>query len=203
MDFGVARNCKSDVTKLCSTKTGEGHGKGAVLKCLVESHTQVGSGNCASEVSRAVRMALWQYRKGAAMTLACDEDASTCPSSVAVGVIGRCLSKKAANNEVLTDGCKALISVAAPRDSKDIFGGAMEGQGVLEKVAELEKQMGMKASLVSVDKKGNSLITLTGWVALASIFALVIVLVAGIVYFYRKYTGQDKPYTLVVKGGDM
>lgn len=54
---------------------------------------QVSEGNCANEVSRAVRMALWQYRKGAAMTAVCDEDAATCqpPSGRtlrSVGVVG-------------------------------------------------------------------------------------------------------------------
>jgi len=205
MDFGVAKNCQADVQKLCKDKVGAGHGKGAVLKCLVENHPQVSAGDCSVEVSRAVRMALWQYRKGAAMTLACDADAATCIGKGAgsVGIIGRCLSKKLANNEEMTDGCKALVTIAAPKDSKDIFDGALSGSGVLEKVAELEKQVGLKAALVSTDKKGSSVITLTGWVAIASMGALFVVIMGALVYAYRKYTGQDKPYTLVVKGGDM
>lgn len=205
MDFGVAKNCQADVQKLCKDKVGAGHGKGAVLKCLVENHPQISAGDCAVEVSRAVRMALWQYRKGAAMTMACDADAATCTGKGpgAVGIIGRCLSKKLANNEEMSDGCKNLVTIAAPKDSKDIFDGALSGSGVLEKVAELEKQVGLKAALVSTDKSGVSVITLTGWVAIASMGALFVVVVGGIVFAYRKYTGQDKPYTLVVKGGDM
>lgn len=43
MDYGVAHNCQADVDKLCKDKQGEGHGRGAVLKCLVEKHSQVHS----------------------------------------------------------------------------------------------------------------------------------------------------------------
>lgn len=207
MDFGVAKNCKEDTKKMCSDKLGVGHGKGAVLKCLVEHHAQISDGNCASEVSRAVRMALWQYRKGSAMTAACDEDAATCqpPSGKtlkSVGVVGRCLSKKVAEDQKLTPGCKSIVSIAAPKDSKQLFDGTIAGISVLEKITSLEKSVGMKGTLVET-KGGNSMVTLTGWIALASIGALIVVIVGGIFWLYRKYTGKDRPYTLVVKGGDV
>jgi len=167
MDYGVAHNCKADVAKLCADKEGEGHGQGAVLKCLVEKYNQVTEGNCANEVSRAVRMSLWQYRKGAAMTAVCDEDAATCQPPAgktlrSVGVAGRCLSQKVADNQALSSGCKSLVTIAAPKDAKQIFEGALAGVSILEKVAALEKQAGMKGTLVDSEESGISMITLTG-----------------------------------------
>lgn len=50
--------------------------------------------------------------------------------------------------------------------------------------------------------KAGSFVTLTGWAALLSIASLVLVLVAGAYYGYKKATGQDQPYTLVIKGGE-
>jgi len=208
MDYGVAHNCKPDVEKLCSDKKGSGHGKGAVLKCLVEKYNQVSEGNCATEVSRAVRMALWQYRKGAAMTAVCDDDAAQCQPQAgktlrSVGVVGRCLSKKLADGAALSDGCKSVVNIAAPKDPSEMFSGALAGVSILEKVAALERSAGMKGTLVDDDKKGMSMITLTGWVALASMGSLILVVIGAIVFCYRKYTGKDRPYTLVVKGGDV
>ena len=46
------------------------------------------------------------------------------------------------------------------------------------------------------------MLKVTGWMALASIAALVLVVIGGGYYAYKKYTGQDQPYTLVIKGGD-
>lgn len=207
MDYGVAHNCKADVTKLCPDKVGEGHGKGAVLKCLVEKFPRVSEGNCANEVSRAVRMSLWQYRKGSAMTAVCDEDAAKCTPPAgktlrSVGVVGRCLSKKVVDKGPMTDGCKAVVTIAAPKDAKQMFEGALNGVSILEKVAELEKNAGITGTLTE-SNAGSSMITITGWVALASMGALILVLVAGVITCYRKYTGKDRPYTLVVKGGDV
>jgi len=207
MDYGVAHNCKTDVAKLCPDKVGEGHGKGAVLKCLVEKFPRVTEGNCANEVSRAVRMSLWQYRKGSAMTAVCDEDAAKCTPPAgktlrSVGVVGRCLSKKVVDKGTMTDGCKAVVTIAAPKDAKQMFEGALNGVSILEKVAELEKNAGITGTLTE-KQAGSSMITITGWVALASMGALIMVLVTGVIMCYRKYTGKDRPYTLVVKGGDV
>ena len=42
-----------------------------------------------------------------------------------------------------------------------------------------------------------------GWVALAALGALITVIVAAIVFAYRRYTGLDQPYTIVTKQGDV
>jgi len=51
--------------------------------------------------------------------------------------------------------------------------------------------------------RGAGIITLTGWVALAALVSLVVVVVGGIVFAYRKFAGLDKPYTIVTKQGDV
>lgn len=41
---------------------GQAHGNAAVLKCLVKVYSKLADG-CQREMSRAVRMALWEYKK--------------------------------------------------------------------------------------------------------------------------------------------
>ena len=44
-----------------------------MLKCLVRTYSGVAE-DCQREMSRAVRMALWEFRPGAALTSICDAD---------------------------------------------------------------------------------------------------------------------------------
>lgn len=207
LDFGVRSACKITVDKLCSSVKGSGHGKAAVLKCLVEKHAAIAESQCANEISRATRMAIWQYRKGAALTQTCDADVDKFCKGVStstVGAIGRCLAKQVTDNADLTTTCKKLVMLAAPKDAKSLFDGEMTTAAVVSKVEEIEKKAGLTAALIKKDKDtGSSMVTLTGWIALVSIAALIVVIIGAVVYTYRKYTGQDKPYTLVVKGGDV
>ena len=69
---------------------------------------------------------------------------------------------------------------------------------LLSKISKLDTA----GTFVKKEGKAGSLVTLTGWAALLSIGALVLVIVAGAYYGYKKATGQDQPYTLVIKGGD-
>ena len=46
---------------------GKAHGHAEVLKCLVTKYNNITDG-CQLEMSRAVRMALWEYRPSAALT---------------------------------------------------------------------------------------------------------------------------------------
>mmetsp|Transcript_4821 Transcript_4821/g.5620 ORF Transcript_4821/g.5620 Transcript_4821/m.5620 type:complete len:974 (+) Transcript_4821:66-2987(+) len=69
-----------------------------------------------------------------------------------------------------------------------------------------DRQKGLKEELAkSRAARSEQGVTVTGWVALAGIGALVVCIVGGFVYLYRKFTGQDKvgQYTMVVKGGDI
>ena len=64
---------------------GQAHGNAEVLKCLVRTYSKLADG-CQREMSRAVRMALWEYKKGAALTGWCDADVDaipTCQTAVA------------------------------------------------------------------------------------------------------------------------
>jgi len=211
LDFGIKKSCQKVVNKLCAEAKSPGHGKAAVLKCLVAKHDQMAAmGNvaCSNEVSRAVRMALWNYRKGAALTTACDIDVtSSCPDADEreIGSYGRCLARLVAEDKPMSDSCHMIVNIAAPKDAKQMFDDEMTTSYVVSKVEEIERAATLNNAFVETNPAtGNNMVTLTGWVALAAVTALVIVIVGGAVFAYRKYTGSDKSgYTLVVKGGDV
>ena len=46
---------------------GKAHGHAEVLKCLVKNYKTLND-TCQTEMSRAVRMALWEYQRGMALT---------------------------------------------------------------------------------------------------------------------------------------
>jgi hypothetical protein len=151
-------------------------------------------------------MALLQYREGASMTQVCDSDVTSycvpqLPSGKTVrspGVVGNCLSKNANN---LTETCKKLVDIAAPADANKEFESGLASISIMKKISQIAGNT--QGALINDEKTGMAAITITGWVAMASVAALVVVIIGGAYYGYRKMTGQDKPYTLVVKGGDM
>jgi hypothetical protein len=78
-DGGVATGCKSDIQALCAEQASQLRGNATVLKCLVENFKQTGE-SCQMELSRAVRLALWNFKAGAGLTDVCDNDvAQQCP----------------------------------------------------------------------------------------------------------------------------
>ena len=178
-----------------------------MLKCLAKNSATIAEG-CSRELSRAVRMTLWQYRKGQALTKSCDNDVEKlCADQkkngyYGIGVAGRCLANALSTGKALDGECKNLVELAAPKDAKAMFDGSMTAAAVVSKVAEIEKAAGMKGTLVNPGGKGASMVTLTGWIALASIASLIVVIVGLGIWGYRKYTGRDKPYTMVMKSGD-
>jgi len=202
MDYGVSKQCKQDVKKVCASAMSK-HGGGEVLKCLAQNHDSLSSSDCQTEVARATKMALWQYRKGAAMTEECDEDAQTlCAgdfpdgSSVATKKLGQCMTEK--SSTITNAVCKKLVEISASHEENADFEKALASVSILDKI----KKIDTSAPLLDTKKDGLSIITLTGWVALASVAALVLVIGGGAYYAYRKFTGTDQPYTLVIKGGD-
>ena len=84
-----------------------------------------------------------------------------------------------------------------------MFDSSMTAAAIAEKVADLQKAAGIKTQLVNPYGRGTSFVTLTGWVALAAVAALFIVVVGGMVFGYRKWAGLDKEYTIVTKEGDV
>ena len=108
-----------------------------------------------------------------------------------------------------------------------LFDSSMNSAAIAQKMLELQKAAGITSPLVNPEGSGASFITLTGiaqhvfaelcklnsasadscagagWVALAALGALITVIVAAIVFAYRRYTGLDQPYTIVTKQGDV
>ncbi|KAK9816541.1 hypothetical protein WJX72_001742 [[Myrmecia] bisecta] len=126
LDYGVSAACEPDVSQRCAAEKGKAHGNAEVLKCLVNSFSSISEG-CQREMSRAVRMALWEYKKGGALTGMCDADVgSICGKATrnpknhgiwSIGAVGRCLSKQLAEDKPLEPACRALVAVAAPEES--------------------------------------------------------------------------------------
>ena len=70
---------QADVDAYCADAKNKLRGNATVLKCLVDNFRSV-SEPCQTEMSRAVRIALWDYKPGAGLTLACDQDVTNqCP----------------------------------------------------------------------------------------------------------------------------
>lgn len=68
-------------------------------------------------------MAFWDYKPETRLTMPCDSDVQKlCPNPqrkqgvFSIGVVTRCLSKQLASSLPLSDGCRRLVSVAAPKD---------------------------------------------------------------------------------------
>jgi Golgi apparatus protein 1 len=216
LDYGVRSSCAAEVSSLCADAKRGGHGKAPVLKCLAANVPSMANKACQAEVSRALRMALWQYRPNSALTDVCDADiAERCPdegANVAVGSVGRCLARLLANATAsgvpagVSAECEKLVTFAVPRSPKEMFDEDMNSAALASKLAELQAAAtaGLAKTLVRTDAAtGSSAVTLTGWVALLAVGSLVMVVVGAAVFAYRKFMGLDRPYTLVVKGGDV
>lgn len=57
--------CKADVETYCAEAKTKLRGNAEVLKCLVDNFKSVAEA-CQTEMSRAVRLALWDYKVGKA-----------------------------------------------------------------------------------------------------------------------------------------
>lgn len=209
-DIGVFSSCGDDVETYCKDARSKLRGNATVLKCLVENFRQI-SEQCQTEMSRAVRLALWDYKAGAALTAACDNDVGKlCPKGsrsktgavFTIGVVGRCLSKTLVEGKSLQSKCRDLVLVAAPKDARAYFEYPESTSVLVQKIAQMQKAAGLEAVLVDPYARNGNSVTVTGWVALACIMSLVIVIIGGVFLVYRKFVGADKPHTLHVKMGD-
>lgn len=272
LDTGLAEACAADVDAACGEAKGQVHGHGLVLKCLVARYADLAPA-CGGEVSRAVRLALWDYSKGGALTGACDADVEAAceleggggavkKGVYSIGAVGRCLAKRAAEEAPLAEACRELVAAAAPKvrwgawgalawggaaaspspawaprrqrqprisccylaasqlppnhrllralcplclpqDAESMFPDGLSIDAVAQRVAELATAAGLNGTFVDPSASGTGVITLTGWIAMASIFAVAIVAGAVLVVVVRRVRGLDQPYTLVVKSGDV
>ncbi|DBA68142.1 TPA: hypothetical protein ACH3X2_013949 [Trebouxia sp. C0005] len=211
LDYGVASQCEADVNHYCSVEKGKAHGETQVIACLVSNYQSIVS-DCQREVSRAVRMALWEYQPQLALTKDCDEDvqqycqqALTAPRAGVwgIGTAGRCLSKSLAEGQYMAQGCKNLVIAAAPKDVQALFVSDMSSSAMADKFMALQNAAGIKTPLVNPRGSGIKAITLTGWGALAALTALTTVTVGGSYFGYRRYISPDTSYVMVSKSGDV
>ncbi len=90
------------------------------------------------------------------------------------------------------------------QEIKEMMDQSMPSEKIVEQLVALQQVAGFTANtFVDPNIRGVAAITLSGWAALASLIALVIVVVGTIVFGYRRYMGLDKPYTIVTKSGDV
>ncbi|KAL0026108.1 hypothetical protein WJX79_000228 [Trebouxia sp. C0005] len=211
LDYGVASQCEADVNHYCSVEKGKAHGETQVIACLVSNYQSIVS-DCQREVSRAVRMALWEYQPQLAVTKDCDEDvqqycqqALTAPMAGVwgIGSAGRCLSKSLAEGQYMAQGCKNLVIAAAPKDVQALFVSDMSSSAMADKFMALQNAAGIKTPLVNPRGSGIKAITLTGWGALAALTAPITVIVGGAYFGYRRYISPDTSYVMVSKSGDV
>ena len=72
--------------------------------------------------------------------------------------------------------CRELVLVAAPKDARSYFDYPESTSALVQRVADMQKAAGLNGLLV--DARGSA-VTVTGWVALACIVSLVVVIIGG------------------------
>lgn len=98
--------------------------------------------------------------------------------------------------------CRDLVLVAAPKDARAYFDYPESTNVLVQKIAAMQRAAGLEAVLVDPYARNGSTVTVTGWVALACIISLIVVIIGGMFLLYKRVTGGDKPHTLHVKMGD-
>ena len=207
LDYGIAKQCSDDIAAKCADVPSEGRSK--VIKCLISSFSEISEG-CQHEVSRATKMAMVMYHKGAPLTMECDADAEEyCQASTprassgragfaALGANLKCLSKRKAEEKELSDGCTTLLSISSAVPTAELIkDGAINAKALAKEVIAMERK-----ELRGGGAKDSSFITLTGWVALIAIAALSVVIIGLIIFMVRKYRAPQRTvYTAVKDGG--
>lgn len=111
------------------------------------------------------------------------------------------------HSPALSAACRAFLDVALPVDVYERFQDSLTATGVLTQLAAIESRLGLPHGSLHnpAATAGSDVLTLTGWVALAGMFALATVVLALGVFLLRKHTGLGAPnatargYTMVVK----
>jgi Golgi apparatus protein 1 len=207
LDFGITKQCAADIKERCTDVPSEGRAK--VIKCLLGGFSEITDG-CQHEVSRAIKMAMVMYHKGAPLTMECDADvadycttpkraSSSRPGFTALGANLKCLSKRIADEKSLSPECKNLLSISSSVPTSELVkGGAISAKALAKEVIAMERKE-FKGSAAGDD---SSFITLTGWVALVAITALCVVMVGLAIFLVRKYRSPQRTvYTAVKDGG--
>eukprot|EP01024_Parvocaulis_polyphysoides_P049908 TRINITY_DN4859_c0_g2_i4.p1 TRINITY_DN4859_c0_g2~~TRINITY_DN4859_c0_g2_i4.p1 ORF type:complete len:703 (+),score=133.40 TRINITY_DN4859_c0_g2_i4:438-2546(+) len=204
-DYGIKTHCQESVGTFCSAESSGPHQRAAVLNCLIKNYQEVDD-SCSVEVTRAVRMALWTYKAGAAITMVCDADVNTTCSSIAdrhkkkafgIGVVGRCLSRQVAEGGPFqSKDCKRLITISAPKDISDAFFAADSDSSVIvEKLKVIEQRLGASSSTLVTTTNGYSQVSSGGYVLMGTIVVILAAIVAFIALGVRNVFSK----TIVVK----
>lgn len=121
-----------------------------------------------------------------------------------IGAAGRCLSKALVQGRPLAAGCKSLVLVAAPRDSRVYLKYPESTNALVTRLADMQRAAGLEGVLVDPYKSSStgSTVTVTGWVALLCIASIGAVTLGALVAAYRRVAGIDRPHTQYIKSGD-
>lgn len=125
----------------------------------------------------------------------------------ALGTVGRCLNKAVADGQRLSEGCRTLVLIVAPKDARALVDGARGSvDAVTARVAEMARKAGLSGALVDQQRGGGlAAITLTGWAAVAAVASLAVVLVAGSGFAAWRWLGRRRAqhrYVPVTKPAD-
>ncbi|GFR46876.1 hypothetical protein Agub_g8517 [Astrephomene gubernaculifera] len=211
LDPTLRKACKSSVSSLCASEDQANSEQGLVYKCLATHYMDLDEG-CQKELGRAVHMAFFVWSEGAILTSDCDDDVETLclasrPNMAATpGAVGQCLAAKLeegtkSQKPLLSDKCSALVDVAEPPNMKQAFEATLTVALLQSQLSAVEAKTGL--TMLQRDTQGNAqALTLTGWTALLGIASMVLLILWGVNYGYRRYKGipEQAGYTLVVKG---
>mmetsp|Transcript_34914 Transcript_34914/g.77608 ORF Transcript_34914/g.77608 Transcript_34914/m.77608 type:complete len:994 (-) Transcript_34914:752-3733(-) len=229
LDPPLRKACKNDVTSLCDAEDSQNSEEGLVYKCMVSKFGDLSSG-CQKELGRAVHMAFFVWQPGAVLTADCDDDINRFCLSVRPnmaqrpGAVGSCLASILEKQDrsdrrmlpavksddedddvdrksppKLSDKCFVLSDIAEPPNMKRAFDASLSFALLKDQLDKIEMTTGLP--MTTRDRKGSAQgISLTGWVAMLGMAALVVLVMFGLYTVYKRFRGvNESGYTLVVK----
>jgi len=223
LDPPLRKACKEAVRDKCDAFDKQAQEKGAVYKCLMTVYEDLPEG-CQKELGRALHMALFVWAPNALLTAECDQDVmSLCldkrPNMAkSPGAVGQCLAElldspgtkrvadpvgtgaAAAKARQLSDKCRAIVDIAEPPNMKQAFDASLSVVLLQSQLSAVEGATGL--TMMARDRFGQPrAVTLTGWTAVLGMAAMVVLVLFGASFAYRKYRGipDGKSYDLVVK----
>lgn len=207
-DASLAGECKADIDKYCAVEKDMPHGRAFVLRCLVRAEHDGNLGDdCGAEVSRSVRMALWSWHEGQSLTASCDEnirkycdlDSVQKVSRFGIGKVGRCLAREVAIASPLDPECRMLVLAATPDAVKESL--LSQGDPSNSYLSAAQDYITM-SSLVNKSGRGVSVVTISGWFAIAAMFSMSFVVLFMLFSAYKRYQYGlvSSAMTVVVKG---
>eukprot|EP00898_Chlorokybus_atmophyticus_P007954 jgi/Chlat1/815/Chrsp104S01269 len=218
LDPAVAQECRDDIKEFCAAEDKQSAvdadadpNQAIVLKCLV-NHDEEVLENCGREIARAVKMALWMYQPNNPLTASCDADiTNNCGKNAKgrrimnnnIGANGRCLLERLDKKQEISPGCKVLIEAASDAVDRLQDNPTLPlhpGMDVDAIASQIESHLESKFNFMNyIPGSSNNNVQLTGWLAIAALAALFVVVVFGAAYALKRYYGKGNTYTLVMK----